>query len=103
MSKQILWNKLILEEFINLASLTEDELSDVTKYTEESMEVKEKHPELSDTLQQIASQEEKHYEMLMNALENIAEKKELSSDEKAVYCFIKKRLQKMHGNIKKMV
>ena len=25
MSKQILWNKLILEEFINLASLTEDE------------------------------------------------------------------------------
>ena len=25
MSKQILWNKLILEEFIDLASLTEDE------------------------------------------------------------------------------
>lgn len=86
-----------------LSDWAEDELSDVTKYTEESMEVKEKHPELSDTLQQIASQEEKHYEMLMNALENIAEKKELSSDEKAVYCFIKKRLQKMHGNIKKMV
>ena len=86
-----------------LSDWAEDELSDVTKYTEESMELKEKHPELSDTLQQIASQEEKHYEMLMNSLENIAEKKELSSDEKAVYCFIKKRLQKMHGNIKKMV
>ena len=68
-----------------LSDWAEDELSDVTKYSEESMEVKEKHPELSDTLQQIASQEEKHYEMLMNALENIAEKKELSSDEKAVY------------------
>lgn len=25
MSKQILWNKLVLEEFIDLASLTEDE------------------------------------------------------------------------------
>ena len=86
-----------------LSDWAEDELSDVTKYTEESMEVKEKHPELSDTLQQIASQEEKPYEMLMNSLENIAEKKELSSDEKAVYCFIKKRLKKMHERVKKMV
>ena len=77
-----------------------EKLSDVTKYSEESMEVKEKHPELSDTFQQIASQEEKHYEMLMNALENIAEKKELSSDEKAVYCYIKKRLKKMHERVK---
>lgn len=74
----------------------------MTKYSEESMEVKEKHPELSDTFQQIASQEEKHYEMLMNSLENIAEKKELSSDEKAVYCFIKKRLKKMHERVKQM-
>ena len=93
----------MMELLEKLSDWAEDELSDVTKYTEESMEVKEKHSELSDTLQQIASQEEKHYEMLMNSLENIAEKKELSSDEKAVYCFIKKRLQKMHGNIKKMV
>ena len=83
-----------------LSDWAEDELSDVTKYIEESMEVKEKHPELSDTLQQIASQEEKHYEMLMNALENIADKKELSSDEKAVYCYIKKRLKKMHERVK---
>lgn len=83
-----------------LSDWAEDELSDVTKYTEESMEVKEKHPELSDTLQQIASQEEKHYEMLISALENIAEKKELSSDEKAVYCYIKKRLKKMHDRVK---
>ena len=80
-----------------LSDWAEDELSDVTKYTEESMELKEKHPELSDTLQQIASQEEKHYEMLMNALENIAEKKELSSDEKAVYCFIKKCTYSFHS------
>lgn len=93
----------MMELLEKLSDWAEDELSDVTKYTEESMEVKEKHPELSDTLQQIASQEEKHYEMLMNALENIAEKKELSSDEKAVYCFIKKRLQKMHERVKKMV
>lgn len=92
----------MMELLEKLSDWAEDELSDVTKYTEESMEVKEKHPELSDTLQQIASQEEKHYEMLMNALENIAEKKELSSDEKAVYCFIKKRLQKMHERVKKM-
>lgn len=93
----------MMELLEKLSDWAEDELSDVTKYTEESMEVKEKHPELSDTLQQIASQEEKHYEMLMNSLENIAEKKELSSDEKAVYCFIKKRLQKMHERVKKMV
>ena len=92
----------MMELLEQLSDWAEDELSDVTKYTEESMEVKEKHPELSDTLQQIASQEEKHYEMLMNALENIAEKKELSSDEKAVYCFIKKRLKKMHEHVKKM-
>lgn len=92
----------MMELLEQLSDWAEDELSDVTKYTEESMEVKEKHPELSDTLQQIASQEEKHYEMLMNALENIAEKKELSSDEKAVYCFIKKRLKKMHERVKKM-
>lgn len=92
----------MMELLEKLSDWAEDELSDVTKYTEESMEVKEKHPELSDTLQQIASQEEKHYEMLMNALENIAEKKELSSDEKAVYCFIKKRLKKMHERVKKM-
>ena len=92
-----------MELLEKLSDWAEDELSDVTKYTEESMEVKEKHPELSDTLQQIASQEEKHYEMLMNSLENIAEKKELSSDEKAVYCFIKKRLQKMHERVKKML
>lgn len=92
----------MMELLEKLSDWAEDELSDVTKYTEESMEVKEKHPELSDTLQQIASQEEKHYEMLMNSLENIAEKKELSSDEKAVYCFIKKRLQKMHERVKKM-
>lgn len=91
-----------MELLEKLSDWAEDELSDVTKYTEESMEVKEKHPELSDTLQQIASQEEKHYEMLMNSLENIAEKKELSSDEKAVYCFIKKRLQKMHDRVKSM-
>ena len=38
--------------------------------------------------------------MLMNALENIAEKKELSSDEKAVYCYIKKRLKKMNERVK---
>lgn len=93
----------MMELLEKLSDWAEDELSDVMKYTEESMEVKEKHPELSDTLQQIASQEEKHYEMLMNSLENIAEKKELSSDEKAVYCFIKKRLQKMHERVKKMV
>lgn len=93
----------MMELLEQLSDWAEDELSDVTKYTEESMEVKEKHPELSDTLQQIASQEEKHYEMLMNALENIAEKKELSSDEKAVYCFIKKRLKKMHERVKNMV
>lgn len=93
----------MMELLEKLSDWAEDELSDVTKYTEESMEVKEKHPELSDTLQQIASQEEKHYEMLMNSLENIAEKKELSSDEKAVYCFIKKRLKKMHERVKKMV
>lgn len=92
----------MMELLEKLSDWAEDELSDVTKYTEESMEVKEKHPELSDTLQQIASQEEKHYEMLMNSLENIADKKELSSDEKAVYCFIKKRLQKMHERVKKM-
>lgn len=92
----------MMELLEKLSDWAEDELSDVTKYTEESMEVKEKHPELSDTLQQIASQEEKHYEMLMNSLENIAEKKELSSDEKAVYCFIKKRLQKMHDRVKSM-
>ena len=92
----------MMELLEKLSDWAEDELSDVTKYTEESMEVKEKHPELSDTLQQIASQEEKHYEMLMSALENIAEKKELSSDEKAVYCFIKKRLKKMHERVKKM-
>lgn len=92
----------MMELLEKLSDWAEDELSDVTKYTEESMEVKEKHPELSDTLQQIASQEEKHYEMLMNALENIADKKELSSDEKAVYCFIKKRLKKMHERVKKM-
>lgn len=92
----------MMELLEKLSDWAEDELSDVTKYTEESMEVKEKHSELSDTLQQIASQEEKHYEMLMNALENIAEKKELSSDEKAVYCFIKKRLQKMHDRVKSM-
>ena len=91
-----------MELLEKLSDWAEDELSDVTKYSEESMEVKEKHPELSDTLQQIASQEEKHYEMLMNSLENIAEKKELSSDEKAVYCFIKKRLQKMHDRVKSM-
>lgn len=90
----------MMELIEQLSDWAEDELSDVTKYTEESMEVKEKHPELSDTLQQIASQEEKHYEMLMNALENIAEKKELSSDEKAVYCYIKKRLKKMHDRVK---
>lgn len=93
----------MMELLEKLSDWAEDELSDVTKYTEESMEVKEKHPELSDTLQQIASQEEKHYEMLMNSLENIAEKKELSSDEKAVYCFMKKRLKKMHERVKKMV
>ena len=93
----------MMELLEKLSDWAEDELSDVTKYTEESMEVKEKHPELSDTLQQIASQEEKHYEMLMNSLENIAEKKELSSDEKAVYCFIKKRLKKMHERVKKML
>ena len=93
----------MMELLEQLSDWAEDELSDVTKYTEESMEVKEKHPELSDTLQQIASQEEKHYEMLMNALENIAEKKELSSDEKAVYCYIKKRLKKMHERVKNMV
>ncbi len=92
----------MMELLEKLSDWAEDELSDVTKYTEESIEVKEKHPDLSDTLQQIASQEEKHYEMLMNALENIAEKKELSSDEKAVYCFIKKRLKKMHERVKKM-
>ena len=92
----------MMELLEKLSDWAEDELSDVTKYTEESMEVKEKHPELSDTLQQIASQEEKHYEMLMSSLENIAEKKELSSDEKAVYCFIKKRLKKMHERVKKM-
>ena len=92
----------MMELLEQLSDWAEDELSDVTKYTEESMEVKEKHPELSDTLQQIASQEEKHYEMLMNSLENIAEKKELSSDEKAVYCFMKKRLQKMHDRVKSM-
>ena len=92
----------MMELLEKLSDWAEDELSDVTKYSEESMEVKEKHPELSDTLQQIASQEEKHYEMLMNALENIAEKKELSSDEKAVYCYIKKRLKKMHERVKKM-
>lgn len=92
----------MMELLEKLSDWAEDELSDLTKYTEESMEVKEKHPELSDTLQQIASQEEKHYEMLMNSLENIAEKKELSSDEKAVYCFIKKRLQKMHDRVKSM-
>lgn len=92
----------MMELLEKLSDWAEDELSDVTKYTDESMEVKEKHPELSDTLQQIASQEEKHYEMLMNSLENIAEKKELSSDEKAVYCFIKKRLQKMHDRVKSM-
>ena len=92
----------MMELLEQLSDWAEDELSDVTKYSEESMKVKEKHPELSDTLQQIASQEEKHYEMLMNSLENIAEKKELSSDEKAVYCFIKKRLQKMHERVKKM-
>lgn len=92
----------MMELLEKLSDWAEDELSDVTKYTEESMEVKEKHPELSDTLQQIASQEEKHYEMLMNSLENIAEKKELSSDEKAVYCYIKKRLKKMHERVKKM-
>ena len=92
----------MMELLEKLSDWAEDELSDVTKYSEESMEVKEKHPELSDTLQQIASQEEKHYEMLMNSLENIAEKKELSSDEKAVYCFIKKRLQKMHDRVKSM-
>mgnify|MGYP004515393453 FL=1 len=92
----------MMELLEKLSDWAEDELSDVTKYTEESMEVKEKHSELSDTLQQIASQEEKHYEMLMNSLENIAEKKELSSDEKAVYCFIKKRLQKMHDRVKSM-
>lgn len=90
----------MMELLEQLTDWAEDELSDVTKYSEESMEVKEKHPELSDTLQQIASQEEKHYEMLMNALENIAEKKELSSDEKAVYCYIKKRLKKMHDRVK---
>lgn len=90
----------MMELLEKLSDWAEDEQSDVTKYTEESMEVKEKHPELSDTLQQIASQEEKHYEMLMNALENIAEKKELSSDEKAVYCYIKKRLKKMHERVK---
>lgn len=90
----------MMELLEQLSDWAEDELSDVTKYTEESMEVKEKHPELSDTLQQIASQEEKHYEMLMNALENIAEKKELSSDEKAVYCYIKKRIKKMHDRVK---
>lgn len=93
----------MMELLEQLSDWAEDELSDVTKYSEESMEVKEKHPELSDTLQQIASQEEKHYEMLMNALENIAEKKELSSDEKAVYCYIKKRLKKMHERVKNMV
>ena len=93
----------MMELLEKLSDWAEDELSDVTKYTEESMEVKEKHPELSDTLQQIASQEEKHYVMLMNSLENIAEKKELSSDEKAVYCFIKNRLQKMHERVKKML
>lgn len=92
----------MMELLEKLSDWAEDELSDVTKYTEESMKVKDKHPELSDTLQQIASQEEKHYEMLMNSLENIAEKKELSSDEKAVYCFIKKRLQKMHDRVKSM-
>ena len=92
----------MMELLEKLSDWAEDELSDVTKYTEESMEVKEKHPELSDTLQQIASQEEKHYEMLMNSLENITEKKELSSDEKAVYCFIKKRLQKMHDRVESM-
>lgn len=90
----------MMELLEKLSDWAEDELSDVTKYSEESMEVKEKHPELSDTLQQIASQEEKHYEMLMSALENIAEKKELSSDEKAVYCYIKKRLKKMHDRVK---
>ena len=93
----------MMELLEQLSDWAEDELSDVTKYSEEAMEVKEKHPELSDTLQQIASQEEKHYEMLMNALENIAEKKELSSDEKAVYCYIKKRLKKMHERVKNMV
>lgn len=92
----------MMELLEKLSDWAEDELSDVTKYSEESMEVKEKHPELSDTFQQIASQEEKHYEMLMNSLENIAEKKELSSDEKAVYCFIKKRLKKMHERVKQM-
>ena len=44
MSKQILWNKLILEDFINLASLTEDEEHiirlRVAGYTNEQMALK---------------------------------------------------------------
>lgn len=60
-----------MEVIEKLCDCITDEIKDIEKYSKLAIELKEKYPQIADILYQISTQEDKHQEMLHNAVEQI--------------------------------
>lgn len=82
-----------MELIKQLAEQMEDEICDSKHYAKWAVEVKDKFPELAETLYTISLQEEKHRQMLHDATEKIISGKNasISSDMLTIYDYLHKR------------
>lgn len=92
-----------MELIRQLAEQMEDEICDSKHYAKWAVEVKDKYPELAETLYTISLQEEKHMQMLHDAAEKIIsglkqKNVSISSDMLAIYDYLHKRQIKEREN-----
>ncbi len=82
-----------MELIKQLAEQMEDEICDSKHYAKWAVEVRNKYPELAETLYTISLQEEKHMQMLHDATEKIISGKNvsISTDMLAIYDYLCKR------------
>ena len=85
-----------MELIKQLAEQMEDEICDSKHYAKWAVEVKNKFPDLAETLYTISLQEEKHMQMLHDATEKIISGKNasISSDMLVIYDYLCKRQAK---------
>ena len=85
-----------MELIRQLAEQMEDEICDSKHYAKWAVEVKDKYPELAETLYTISLQEEKHMQMLHDETEKIIsvlkqKNVSISPDMLAIYEYLHKR------------
>ena len=85
-----------MELIRQLAAQMEDEICDSKHYAKWAVEVRNKYPELAETLYTISLQEEKHMQMLHDATEKIIsglkqKNVSISSDMLTIYDYLCKR------------